>query len=160
MTLPSTAGIVYSIAPANLGNGSADVVVTVTATVTDGHGWGQLPEGWVRVDAASATWTRTLSKTSCDEVTPAAPELVQAVCVNGVVTRPTLTLADTDVITYSADPAGPYSQGQSVTVTATLDEEGVAWPATLPQGWTELDRYDGRVCRDVCGEGVYAGGAG
>ena len=50
VTLPATAGIVYSIAPANLGNGSADVVVTVTATVTDGSGWGQLPEGWTRVD--------------------------------------------------------------------------------------------------------------
>ena len=57
-------------------------------------------------------------------MTPAAPELVQAVCVDGVVTEPTLTLADTDVITYSADPAGPYSQGQSVTVTATLARQG------------------------------------
>ena len=35
----------------------ADVVVTVTATVTDGLGWGQLPEGGVRVDAATATLT-------------------------------------------------------------------------------------------------------
>ena len=60
VTLPATAGIVYTIVPANLGNGSADVVVTVTATVTDGSGWGQLPEGWTRVDAATATWTVTL----------------------------------------------------------------------------------------------------
>jgi hypothetical protein len=54
-----------------------------------------------------------------------------------LVTEPTLLLADTDGITYSADPAGPYVQGQTVTVTATLDPAGVGWPDELPDGWEQ-----------------------
>ena len=62
-------------------------------------------------------------------VTPVAPPVTQAVCRGGVLEPPTLVLADTDGITYTADPEGPYAPGQSVTVTATLDEAGVGWPA-------------------------------
>ena len=46
-----------------------------------------------------------------------------------------LTLAGTDGITYAADPPGPYAAGQSVTVAATLDPSGVAWPEQLPPAW-------------------------
>ena len=109
----------------------------VTATVTDGFGWGQLPTGWTLVDAATATWTTTLAAASCDVVAPVAPTVAQATCTNGVVTRPTLTTPSTTGITYTVAPAGPYVQGQSVTVTATLAGTGVAWPETLPAGWTE-----------------------
>jgi hypothetical protein len=45
-------------------------------------------------------------------------------------------LAETDDITYAANPDGPYAAGQTVTVTATLGPEGVSWPATMPTGWT------------------------
>ena len=34
---------------------------------------GQLPADWTRVDAATATWTVTLSKASCDVVRPVVP---------------------------------------------------------------------------------------
>ena len=77
--------------------------MTVTATVADGFGWGQLPDGWTQVDPATATWTVTLpAESSCEQVTPVAPTVTQAVCVGGVVTAPTLTLATTTAITYAA----------------------------------------------------------
>jgi large repetitive protein len=136
ITLPETAGIDYVLEPSDFGDGTADLEVTVTATVEDGFGWGTLTDPWVRVDETTATLTVTLAGTSCDEATPAAPALSQAVCANGVVSRPTLTLADTDGITYSADPEEPYRAGQSVTVIATLRPAGVGWPESLPDGWT------------------------
>ncbi len=37
-----TTGIVYVVTPASLGNGTSPVAVTVTATVTDGFGWGTI----------------------------------------------------------------------------------------------------------------------
>ena len=52
-------------------------------------------------------------------------------------TPPTLTLAETDGITYSVDADPPYAPGQTIVVTATLDDAGVAWPDPLPPGWTE-----------------------
>ena len=56
-----------------------------------------------------------------------------------MVKPPTLTFQTTDGITYSADPPidpeVPYAPGQTVLVTATLTEG--AWPAEMPEGWTE-----------------------
>ena len=82
-----------------------------------------MPPGWTRVDNVTATYTVELTGTTCDEVTPVAPSLTQAVCRNGVLVPPTLTLAETDGITYTADPEGPYHAAQIVTVTATLDDD-------------------------------------
>ena len=63
---------------------------------------------WVQVDPSTATFDGDVDAASCDEVTPAAPTVTQAVCRNGVFEPPTLTLPTTDGITYAADPAGPY----------------------------------------------------
>ena len=49
-----------------------------------------------------------------------APTNHAAECVNGALTPPTLTLAETDGISYSVDADPPYAPGQSVEVTATL----------------------------------------
>ena len=57
VTLPPTTGIIYVLDPADLGDGTQDVEVTVTATVVDGFGWDQLPADWTRVDATTATFT-------------------------------------------------------------------------------------------------------
>ena len=57
---------------------------------------GAVAGGWVRVDAATATLTVELVEASCEEVTPAAPELIAGGVCRGVVTGPTLTLADTE----------------------------------------------------------------
>ena len=95
VTLPSTGGVTYSMEPADPGDGTAAVSVTVTAVLADGFEWGQLG-GWVRVDATTATLTLELVGASCEDVTPAAPELTQAVCADGVLSEPSLVLAETD----------------------------------------------------------------
>jgi hypothetical protein len=104
--------------------GARDTTVTVTATLTDGYEWAQMPSGWTQVDDDAATFTIQLVGTSCDETTPVAPTLIQAVCVAGVVWPPSLTLASTDGITYTVDPSEPYEAGQPVTVMATLASAG------------------------------------
>ena len=68
--LPTTTGIVYSIDPADLGNGTAAVTVTVTATVQDNHGWGTITSPWSRVNATTATLTVTLAAGSCATAQP------------------------------------------------------------------------------------------
>ena len=89
-----------------------------------GVGAGRCDDGDVR--------TRTLPATSCDAVTPVAPELTQAVCVGGVVTAPTLTLADTDVITYTAAPPDSWVSGGGATITATLNDTASDGPTRCP----------------------------
>ena len=66
-----------------------------------------------------------------------APTNHDAECVGGALIPPTLTLAETDEISYSVDEEPPYAPGQSVVVTATLEDTEVAWPDELPEGWTE-----------------------
>ena len=52
--------------------------------------------------------------------------MTQAVCVNGVVTPPTLTLPEkTDGITYTVDQDPPYAPGQTVVVTAGSEASGI-----------------------------------
>ena len=64
MTVPTvtpraaeSTGVVYTVDPAGPYDGTADIEVLVTATVVNDYGWGQLPLGWTRVDAATATFT-------------------------------------------------------------------------------------------------------
>ena len=124
--------------PADPGDGTAAVSVVVTAVLADGFEWGQLG-GWVRVDATTATLTLELVGASCEDVTPAAPELTQAVCADGVLSEPSLVLAETDDVTYTVEPEGPYVPGDVVTVTATLAAAGVGWGEERPGGWVFVD---------------------
>ena len=66
--------------------------VTVTATLADGLRGGTLG-GVDEVDRRRRR-TVTLHGTTCDEVTPVAPTVTQAMCRGGVLEPPTLTLAD------------------------------------------------------------------
>ena len=70
-------------------------------------------------------------------MTPAAPSVTQALCRDGVVGDAAVTVGPTDDITYTFSAQPPYAEGQSVTITATLEATGVGWPATLPAGWDE-----------------------
>ena len=65
--------------------------------------------------------------------------MVQASCVGGVVTPPTVTPATTTGVSYAVAPPGPYdgTQDYDVTVTATLDV-GFNW-GPMPAGWTRVD---------------------
>ena len=134
--------------------------VTVTATLTDGLAWGELPDDWTEESPTEATFTVELVGTTCDEVTPVAPTNHAAQCVDGALTPPTLTLAETDGISYSVDADPPYAPGQTVEVTATLDDEGVAWPDRAAAGLDGDIGHDRDVHPHVRRRDVHAGAAG
>ena len=131
-------GVSYVVTPGGPYDGTVPNVVTVTATLSDGQAWGQMPSGWTEANSTTATYSVTLAAASCTSVTPSAPRLTQATCVNGTLVPPSLALVPTDGITYTVAPAGPYSPGQQVVVTATLNGSGVAWPDPLPTGWVRV----------------------
>ena len=118
--------------------------VTVTATLSDGLGWGH--DGR-RVDAVSTRRRRrstvTLIAASCAEVTPVAPTVTQARVCNGVVRSADGDVGDDrrDHLHAGPDERRTWPLPPSVTVTATLDGQGVGWPDTLPTG-LDRDRLD------------------
>ena len=73
------------------------------------------------------------------KLSPVSPAVVQASCVGGVVTAPTVTPASTTGIGYAVNPTGPFSgtQNYNVMVTATLDA-GFNW-GPMPAGWTQTE---------------------
>ncbi|QOR71069.1 hypothetical protein IM660_01775 [Ruania alkalisoli] len=73
----------------------------------------------------------------CLETAPQSPALAQAICTDGHLVPPALTLADTPGITYTADPEAPYMSGQTVEVTASL-AEGYVW-GDVDDMWTVVD---------------------
>ena len=82
IVLPSTIGVVYTIEPTDLGNGTRDVVVTVTATVQDGFEWDQLP-AWDLRRRRDGDPRGDAGRDILAAVTPVAPTLTQALCVQG-----------------------------------------------------------------------------
>ena len=77
--------------------------------------------------------------------------MVQATCINGEVTVPTVTPKVTGFVTYELDPPGPYdpgTDGYTVTVTATLSAELVEW-GQMPPGLDASRQSHGDVCRRV-----------
>ncbi len=124
ISVGNTTGIVYEVAPTGPYDGAATTEVIVRAILANGYSLGQLPDRWEELGPGRARFVVVLTGASCRVVAPVAPALTQAKCAGGVVTTPTLTLATTDGITYAAAPQGPYTQGQSVAVTATLDATG------------------------------------
>ena len=52
-------GVHYTQSPAGPYNGSQTTTVIVTATLTFGYEWGQMPAGWVKTNATTATYTVT-----------------------------------------------------------------------------------------------------
>ena len=100
------AGVSYAVDLQGTYAGTLDTTVTITATLSDGFAWGQMPAGWTQVDLATATFTVTLVGTTCDEVTPVAPSVTPAVCAGGAETTHRITSADTDGIIYTLSPPG------------------------------------------------------
>jgi uncharacterized repeat protein (TIGR01451 family) len=130
-------GISYSGGEVDLETGD----YTVTATLEDGYAWPELlPDGWVRVDATTATYSDTLTLNECEIIQPVSPEITMSVCVAGEVTEPSLTVpADTDVINYELREGDPVitDEGYSYLVTATIVVDGYAFPEEgLLEGWT------------------------
>jgi len=72
-------------------------------------------------------------------ITPVDPTVVEANCVAGLPTPPSLTLPTTPAgVAYTASPGGPYAAGQTVTVTAS-NTDPTQWFQTAPKGWTFVD---------------------
>ncbi len=81
-------GVSYALAPPGpYDPGTEDYTVTVTATLADGLAWGELPDDWTEQSPTTATFTVDLVGTTCDEVTPVAPTVTQAVCRGGCWSR-------------------------------------------------------------------------
>jgi hypothetical protein len=128
LTLPETEGITYSVSADPPYAAGQTVVVTATLA-GEGVSWpAELPEEWVQTSPTTATYTHTFADVSCTTALPVAPAVVAATCVDGAVVPPTVTLASTPGIVYTADPPGPYDGTVEtvVVVTATLDA-GYAW---------------------------------
>ena len=61
----------------------------------------------------------------------------------------TVTPEAVDGVTYEPAGASTVELGATVTVTATLDPEGVAWAAPLTAGWVSGRPTEATFTRDV-----------
>ena len=133
---PDGGGISYTMVPADPQPGG---MATVTATLAPGYAWGDpFPTTWTITSPTTATFTVTLAEAvPCAPLVPVDPDVVEATCVDGVVTDPLVTPADEpEGIEYTVSP-GEYGPGDPVTVEAELVAAGAGWPpADEMPGWT------------------------
>lgn len=144
LSLGSTKGITYSVNKG--GPYQAGDTVTVTATATDGYEFANTGAGaWTFVSKKKETLTFTFDAApDCVETTtPVAPQLRQSVCDGNHPTNPVLTLAHTLGIDYTVTPDSGWKPGDTVVVTATL-QNGFRFVAALPQGWVAAGRSASR----------------
>ena len=137
--------------------------VTVTATLEDAGVAGpiELPAGWTEATPTTATYDGDVRRWACTPVVPADPEVMQATCVNGAVTVPTVTppgrrgSSTASIRRVRDDGTAEYT----VTVTATLTE-GHGGGRCRRGGRRAVERGDGDVDGDVVGDVVCRGDAG
>ena len=117
LTLPANSDSVsYTVD----GTPAQGATVTVTATAGQGHALAPA-NGWIMNEDGTASYTVTFETVDCIvEAAPAAPSITQAVCTNGTVSAPTLSLPSTTGITYAT--VGSVANGATVGVTATATE--------------------------------------
>ena len=130
----TTEGISYSFNPDDVVNGGT---VVVTATLLDGFGWGDMPDGWTEGEGGTATFTVQLDLVDCTYGGPVDPEVTQASCVAGTLTPPSIIVHSNEDIVYTFDQADVVNGG-TVLVTATV-QDGYAWTPEMPAGWTRID---------------------
>lgn len=132
ITLDETEGVTYEI------QGQIKMVppVTIVATIQDGYKWDMIPEGWTKVDDATATATIILEDIKCTRaIVPGMPEVTPAVCEEGKVVDPSVVVPTTPGVTYTT--SGEAKAGGKMTITATIGD-GYEW-GELPAGWTKVD---------------------
>lgn len=132
ITLQETDGVRYDV----VGDIVPGEVVEVIATLDDGYAWGEMPEGWTRVDSTTASWQVTFDDPDCIVATPVAPSITQAVCAGGDIVGPRVMPGTTEGVLYTFNEED-VTNGGTVIVTATV-QTGYAWPAEMPQGWTKV----------------------
>jgi hypothetical protein len=129
----------FSITPATTdGIGYSVDGLLVTATATDGHKLGALPNGWTSISDTVATYLATQSDPECVvDVSPVAPGITQSTCAASGTSAaaPTLTVVETPNISYAL-PLGPYAAPSTVIVTATAASGYEFTSAGLPAGWS------------------------
>jgi hypothetical protein len=106
--------------------------LVVTATATDGHKLGNLPDGWTMAEDSDtvATFTVVQADPTClVDVSPVNPTVTDAVCdsTTGIVSGMLITPATTDGVTYTVD---------GLVVTATAD---AAHKLANTAGWDMAD---------------------
>ncbi len=110
----------------------AGKTATVIATPATGYGIAET-EGWTLNDDGTASYTVTFNDAAdcIVEAAPVAPGVAQAVCTDGKVNPPTMTLASTKGITYAS--SGNVANGETVNVTATAAS---GYSLSKADGWT------------------------
>ncbi|MCC6703394.1 MAG: hypothetical protein IT334_00870, partial [Thermomicrobiales bacterium] len=120
------AGINYAVTTAPAAGNNWTYTVTATITI-DGVAWGNLT-GWTRVNATTATYTRTIEANECEAIAPIAPVFVDNVCIAGVYHPPRVfTSGLPDGISYALTTPPTAGNNWTYTVTATIDIDGVEW---------------------------------
>lgn len=126
----NSAAITYAQSGAVTPGGS----VKVTATLGAGFTWESTDvPGWTFTET-TATFVAQLDNPECTSVSPVLPDVTQAVCDDGVISRPRVALpANEEGITSTK--SGEEISGGAVTVVARL-ADGFAWADTSLDGWT------------------------
>ena len=136
VTIPSDVGVTYTLDGAAEGAGRYPVapgVHTVVAASTEYTLTGQTR--W--------TFALTAAPSDCTPIAvPVAPTVTQSACVSGSSqpSAPTLRLATTPGVTYTAAPTGPYRAGELVTVTAVA-QPGYLFRGAGSGGWAVVDEH-------------------
>ena len=137
--------------------------VTVTATLADGFAWDDPPpDGWaVRSTGDGDVHRRAGRARRVTEVTPVAPTVVEAVCVDGALTAPTLTLPRPTGSRTALSAGPPYAPGADGGGDGDVGVDGCRLAGRrLPDGWTMHRGDDGDVRGEFDDAVVYAGDAG
>lgn len=139
LSVPAVEGISYEWNETDVVNGGT---VVITATADDDHAL-KAGNGWeVSEDGTSATITVTFENIDCatplTKVTPVNPDVIQAECDadTGINSEPSVTVKNTDDITYTIN--GEVKAGNTVTVTATATD-GNELDLTGLTAWTSND---------------------
>ena len=128
-----------------------------------GYAWvDPLPAGWTTVADTPGTviYKVTLPGASCQLVTPAPPTVTQAVCVDGVVSEPTLTLPNTNGITLHGGSWWPVYAGAVGDGDGDVGGGGGRVAGDDAVGVDADVADDGDVSGGVRSRVVHAGGAG
>jgi hypothetical protein len=149
LTLPAGSLITYSQSAA----AAAGTTVTVTATVKDAakYDFTKPIAPWTAGAAGVATYDVVFAAApACPAVggvgagpttvSPVAPSFGDPACGTSGATAPFVTTPSTPAgVTYTVSPAGPYTGGETVTVTATITDPSEQFTAPGTGGWTFVD---------------------
>ena len=94
-------GVTYVAVPAGPYVATTATPVMVTATLSDGLKWGTISSPWTYVNPTTATFAVTLNAASCERGDAGGADGDAGGVSGGVLVPPTLTLAETDGITYT-----------------------------------------------------------